>query len=85
MKQLKVILLGKEIGILEQDQNGALSFRYHENWVSDKRSRPLSQSLPLRLEKFNEIYDMGKTYLWQATDFPHFYYNPVAVEPLEVA
>ena len=28
---------------------------------------------------------MSKTYLWQETDFPHFYYNPVVVEPLEAA
>jgi len=28
---------------------------------------------------------MSKTYLWQATDFPHFYYNPAVVEPLEFA
>lgn len=26
---------------------------------------------------------MSKTYLWQETDFPHFYYNPAVVEPLE--
>ena len=28
---------------------------------------------------------MTKTYLWQAEDFPHFYYNPAVVKPLEVA
>lgn len=28
---------------------------------------------------------MSKTYLWQAIDFPHFYYNPAVVEPLEFA
>jgi len=28
---------------------------------------------------------MSKTYLWQATDFPHFYYNHAVVEPLELA
>ena len=54
MKQLKVILLGEDIGILEQNQNGKLSFRYHEHWVDHEASRPLSQSLPPRLEKFNE-------------------------------
>ena len=27
---------------------------------------------------------MSKTYLWQTTDFPHFYYNPVVVKPLEI-
>lgn len=28
---------------------------------------------------------MGKSYLWQAPDFPHFYHNPAVVKPLELA
>jgi len=28
---------------------------------------------------------MNKTCLWQAAEFPHFYYNPAVVEPLEFA
>jgi Fic family protein len=28
---------------------------------------------------------MGKIYLWQDADFPHFYHNPAVVKPLETA
>lgn len=28
---------------------------------------------------------MSENYLWQDPDFPHFYYNPAVVMPLEVA
>ena len=28
---------------------------------------------------------MAETYLWQDANFPHFYYNPAVVAPLEVA
>jgi len=28
---------------------------------------------------------MGRTYLWQHPDFPHFYHNPAVVAPLEAA
>lgn len=54
MKQLKVIFLGEEVGLLEQSRHGSMSFRYHTSWLEKGSSRPLSQSLPLRPEKFNE-------------------------------
>jgi Fic family protein len=34
---------------------------------------------------FHEISDMNKSYLWQDPAFPHFYYNPAVVAPLEEA
>ena len=54
MKQLMVILLGQEVGILEQNSVGKITFRYRTEWLEQKVNRPLSQSLPLRKEKFNE-------------------------------
>ena len=52
MKQLNVILLGAEVGTLEQSADGRLSFCYAAEWL--ERGRPLSQSLPLRPEAFAE-------------------------------
>jgi len=54
MKQLKVILSGEEVGLLEQSRSGSMSFRYHADWLEQESSRPLSHSLPLRPEGFNE-------------------------------
>ena len=54
MKRLKAILMGEEVGLLEQGRNGKLSFRYDPEWLAKEESRPLSQSLPLQPEKFNE-------------------------------
>lgn len=33
----------------------------------------------------SEIHDTKMTYLWQEPEFPHFYYNPAVVGPLEEA
>lgn len=54
MKRLKVILMGEEVGLLEQGREGKLSFRYDPEWLAKEGRRPLSQSLPLQPEKFNE-------------------------------
>lgn len=54
MKRLKVILAGEQIGHLEQNREGKLSFRYDPAWLKEEGSHPLSQSLPLRPEPFNE-------------------------------
>lgn len=54
MKQLKVILLGYDVGALEQSRDGRLSFAYSESWLASEWSRPLSQSLPLQSEPFSE-------------------------------
>lgn len=54
MKRLKVFLLGEEAGMLGQDRSGKLSFRYSPGWLAKEERRPLSQSLPLREEKFNQ-------------------------------
>lgn len=54
MKQLKVILLGHEVGILEQSQDGRISYAYSPAWLKSELRRPLSQSLPLQAGEFDE-------------------------------
>src|ERR1035441_1506404 len=40
------------VGHLVQDNGGQLLFQYVEDWVENPNSIPLSQSLPLRRERF---------------------------------
>ena len=48
------VYLGRErVGLLEQDDSGAMTFRYGESWLQDPQAVPLSQSLPLKEEVFN--------------------------------
>ena len=54
MKQLKVILLEHEVGVLEQKQDGRISFAYSVEWLKSEHARPLSVSLPLREDAFDE-------------------------------
>lgn len=54
MKQLKVILLGYEVGVLEQSRDGRLSYAYSPSWLKNALRHPLSQSLPLQAETFDE-------------------------------
>ena len=54
MKQLKVILLGHEVGVLEQLQDGRLTFAYSLGWLRSEGARPLSVSLPLQEDAFDE-------------------------------
>ncbi|WP_269524953.1 type II toxin-antitoxin system HipA family toxin [Coraliomargarita parva] len=54
MKQLKVILQGNEVGCLEQGADGRIAFSYKPEWLANSEARPLSQSLPLQSQSFNE-------------------------------
>jgi HipA-like protein len=54
MKQLKVILLEHEVGILEQHQDGRISFTYSAEWLNAEHACPLSISLPLQQDAFDE-------------------------------
>ena len=48
------VYLGRErVGLLEQDDSGAMTFRYGESWLQDPQAVPLSQSLPLKEDVFN--------------------------------
>lgn len=49
---LDVFLGGAKVGVLEQDDHGALWFGYDEEWLSSNVAMPLSASLPLRSGKF---------------------------------
>jgi serine/threonine-protein kinase HipA len=52
-KQLTVWLLGQPVGTLAQ-VDGRLGFAYTPEWLSNPNASPLSQSLPLQLEPFDD-------------------------------
>ena len=52
-RELNVWFFGKCVGVLTQDE-GYLSFRYLPEWLGSKNAKPLSQSLPLRTESFDD-------------------------------
>jgi HipA-like protein len=54
MKELSVIFLGKPVGLLRQEVDGRMTFRYDAAYLANEGARPLSQSLPLREEVFTE-------------------------------
>ena len=51
-RQLDVFLGSDKIGVLEQDDHGALWFGYDANWLASEDAVPLSASLPLREERY---------------------------------
>lgn len=53
VRELHVWFFGKCAGILTQDK-GYLSFHYLPEWLESKDARPLSHSLPLRIEPFDD-------------------------------
>lgn len=54
MKELSVIWLDKPVGLLRQEADGKMTFRYGAAWLEQETARPLSQSLPLRAKAFTE-------------------------------
>jgi len=53
VRELNVWFFGECVGVLTQDE-GYLSFRYLPEWLGSKNAKPLSQSLPLRTESFDD-------------------------------
>jgi serine/threonine-protein kinase HipA len=51
-KTLDVYLHDELVGHLVQDDGGQMSFEYRESWLAKSGATPLSQSLPLRKERF---------------------------------
>ena len=51
-KTLDVYLQNELVGQLIQDDGGQMAFDYVESWLNKAHSTPLSQSLPLRKERF---------------------------------
>src|SRR5665213_3765819 len=51
-KALDVYLHNHLVGNLIQDDGGQMAFRYAESWLNTSGAKPLSQSLPLRKERF---------------------------------
>jgi serine/threonine-protein kinase HipA len=54
MKTLHVYFYGKQVGTLSQDTRGKYAFQYDQEWLASSLSQPISQSLPLRSEVFEE-------------------------------
>lgn len=52
-RELNVWFFGEWVGVLTQDK-GYLTFQYLREWVGSKNAKPLSQSLPLRTEQFDD-------------------------------
>jgi len=52
-RELEVHFGQRLMGTLVQDDAGELRFTYHDTWLADPASVPISQSLPLRPEPFN--------------------------------
>ena len=52
-RSLDVYLSEERVGVLEQDDSGAMRFCYQEAWLEAPHAVPLSQSLPLKAEPFN--------------------------------
>lgn len=52
-RQLDVWLFGNPIGTLTQ-ADGRLAFRYRPEWLASDHTTPLSQSLPLQAETFDD-------------------------------
>ena len=52
-RELLVYLFGRKVGVLQQE-DGRLCFSYDHAWLKAPEARPLSQSLPLRDEPFDD-------------------------------
>lgn len=53
-KDLRVSLLGETVGSLRQEASGRLTFTYDPAWLGKPKSRPISLSLPLQQETFDD-------------------------------
>lgn len=58
-KTLDVYLHKKFVGHLIQDDGGQMIFQYAESWLQRPGASPLSQSLPLRKERFSRNESRG--------------------------
>lgn len=52
--ELKVFYQDKIVGTLNQNQHKRMCFTYHDDWINDPTSFPISQSLPL-----SGLYEQG--------------------------
>lgn len=52
-RELDVYLFQDLTGVLRQNDDGLMSFKYAESWLADEAARPLSHSLPLKKDRFS--------------------------------
>jgi serine/threonine-protein kinase HipA len=48
---LKVLLNGRQVGLLRREATGAIYFQYDEDWLAWEHAMPVSLSLPLREDR----------------------------------
>jgi serine/threonine-protein kinase HipA len=49
---LRVLLNGRNVGILSRASSGAVDFKYDQGWLDDRAQIPVSLSLPLREDRY---------------------------------
>jgi serine/threonine-protein kinase HipA len=49
---LNVYLNGRFVGMLRRENSGAIDFRYDQTWLDWENAIPVSQSLPLREDRY---------------------------------
>ena len=49
---LDILLNGRKVGQLRREASGAIDFRYGPEWLAWKNNFPVSQSLPLREDRY---------------------------------
>ena len=54
MTNLVVYMDGAVVGVLSQDSGGLLRFTYESEWIANPAATPLSYSLPIREEEFDD-------------------------------
>lgn len=56
MRNAKVLFKNEEAGTLTQHDDGSFSFRYHNEWVTDKNKQSISVTLPKIDGEFNSKF-----------------------------
>lgn len=56
MRKAEILFKNEEAGILTQHDDGSFSFRYHNNWVADRKKPSISLTLPKHEQAFHSKY-----------------------------
>ena len=60
MANLAVYMNGYRVGTFTKTTSGAHQFQYHESWLAQPGSRPISLSMPLRHQAVNQHRKMTR-------------------------
>ncbi len=56
MRQAKIFYKNEEAGVLNQDDDGSFTFRYHDAWLSDNEKPDISLTLPKIEQEYHSKY-----------------------------